>query len=46
MSSSSVEIVLIFVLLDFVFDCFNFLTKTNFYKKFFVNRNGLSVDKA
>ena len=33
-----------FVLLDFVIDCFNFLTDTHCYNAFFLNRNGLSDD--
>ena len=34
------------VLLDFVIDCFNFLTNTHFYNKFFLNRNVLFDDKV
>ena len=35
-----------FVLLNFVTHCFNFLTNTHFYNKFFLNRNGLSDEKV
>ena len=34
------------VLLDFVIDCFDFLTNTHFYNMFVLNRNGLSDDKV
>ena len=35
-----------FVLLNFVIDCFNFLTNSHVYNKFFLNLNGLSDDKV
>ena len=37
--------ILSFVLLDFVIDCFNFLTNTNFYNKLFRNHDELSDGK-
>ena len=33
-------------LLDFVIDCFDFLTNTHFYNNFFLNPIGLSDDKV
>ena len=35
-----------FVLLDFVIDCFNFLTNNNFCNEFFLSLNKLSNDKV
>ena len=35
-----------FVLLDFVIGCFNFLTNSYFYNRFFLNWNELSYDKV
>ena len=46
LSSLSILIVLSFVLLNFVIDCFDFLTNTHIYNKFFLNRNGLSDNKV
>ena len=42
----SKKIILSFVLLDFVIGCFDFLTNTHCYNKFFANHNGLSDDKV
>ena len=40
------KIILSFILLDFVTDCFDFLPNTHFYNNVFLNRNRLSNDKV
>ena len=40
------KLLLSFVLLNYIIDCVNFFTNTDFYNKFFINHNGLSDDKV
>ena len=40
------KLLLSFVLLNYIIDCVNFFTNTDFYSKFFINHNGLSDDKV